>query len=67
VSPLLRQIEEQDLGVFCSFDGQRFLVADGGTVSLNEFLAIQFNFAFCYLQPRVALRAQNVFDFVSWR
>lgn len=51
---VLRQIEQQDLSVFRSFDGQLLLVADGRSVALIEFTAVRFNGAARDLQPTVA-------------
>ena len=39
----LRQIEQQDFGVFRAFDSQLLLVADGGAVALIQLLAIQLD------------------------
>ena len=61
----LLQIEEQYLRVFCGFDRQPLLVANGGAVALVEALAVQFYLALRDLQPGVATISQFVSYFLS--
>jgi len=51
---LLLQVEEQDFRVFCGFNDQLLLVADGGAVALGQAFAVQFHRAPGHLQPGVA-------------
>jgi hypothetical protein len=51
---LLLQVEEQDFRVFCGFNDQLLLVADGGAVALGQAFSVQFHRAPGHLQPGVA-------------
>src|SRR5579864_5218664 len=62
---VLRQIEQQDFSVFRGFDGQLLLVADGRSVALIEFTAVQFDRSARDLQPTVATCVELVTDFFS--
>ena len=61
----LSQIEQQDFRVFRTFDGQLLLVANRSSVSLIEFLAIQFDCSARDLQPTVTSSGELVSDFFS--
>ena len=59
------QIEEQDFGVFCGFDGQHCFVTDCGAIALIQFLAIELDSAAGDLQPAVTSFGERVGDFVA--
>ena len=63
----LRQIEQQDFGVFKAFDDQLRLVSYRGTVAVFKRLPVQLHRSFSDLQPCIAALRQGMGDFLSRR
>ncbi len=62
---MLRQVEQQHFAILRAFDRQLAFVGYGCAIALIQLLAIQFDCAFCDLEPSVASVREFMADFFS--